>query len=86
MKYEWSDVDGDTGFVSAKWDSRLIAMRLGEDTGDVSQGDDGVVYAGNYLTPIQARALAGALLAAAEHIDPLPATTPNPASTPDQLM
>ena len=31
------------------------------------------------------RKLAGFLLARAQHIDPLPATTPNPAMAPDQL-
>lgn len=52
-----------------------------EDCQTFYKSDDAVKGA----TAAEMREFAGALLAAAQRIDPLPSTTPTPALTPDQL-
>ena len=69
----WEDKEGKAGRILSGKAS--IAIEVFDHTG----------FACHRITPEDARAIAGALLRAAQHIDPLPATTTNPASTPDQL-
>ena len=69
----WEDKEGKAGRILSGKAS--IAIEVFDHTG----------FACHRITPEDARALAGALLAAAQRIDPLPSTKPTPALTPDQL-
>lgn len=69
----WEDIEGKAGRILSGKAS--IAIEVFDHTG----------FACHRITTEDARTLAGALLQAAQHIDPLPDTKPNPTSTPDRL-
>ena len=75
FRYEWQDEHGDYGTIIVE-DDDSIALEI------YDSNNESILH---YLDAARARAIAGALLRAAQHIDPLPSTTPNPASTPDRL-
>lgn len=74
-RFTFTDNSGNGGCVITNPDGRVLLI-LDDDDGSAMH---------RFRTGAKLRALAGALLAAAQRIDPLPSTNPTPASTPDRL-
>lgn len=75
MEFEWTDEHGDTGKVVVT-DDGDISIELS------ALGGDGTA---NYPSASTARKIAGALLRAAQHMDPLERTPSHAAYSPDRL-